>query len=222
MTAEELARLAGVKATTVRKTAKELLELLKHDMEAEEWERTAVMMEEDVLAGDEGAGRTRDLGSRIISPRPINGALTEPGLSRGLVASARVVIDAPVSDVWEAFVNPEMIRKYAFGAEVVSAWKKGSSIRWKGVWKGADYEDRGTILEFEEGRRLSYSHFSPTTGLPDEPENYHTVTVMLGREDRGTAVTLTQDNNPDEEAREHSQRNWESMLQSLKRLLEAD
>jgi hypothetical protein len=33
-------------------------------------------------------------------------------------------------------------------------------------------------------------------------------------------VTLTQDNNPDEKTKDHSEKNWKMMLASLKKLLE--
>ena len=68
-----------------------------------------------------------------------------------------------------------------FGATVESKWGEGNSIVWKGEWQGRAYEDRGTILRFELGRLLQYSHFSPLSGLPDEPQNYHTMTVELLR-----------------------------------------
>lgn len=221
MTAEELARLAGVKATTVRKTAKELLELLKHDMDAAEWERTAATMEKDGLTEEEGVGWTGGLFRSRLRRNFLAGVAAESSVPRGLVASAHVTVDAPASSVWDAFVNPETIRKYAFGVEVESDWRKGSSIRWKGISKGMAYEDRGTVLDVEEGRRLSYSHFSTTTRLPDAPENYHHITIDLGRDGGLTTIVLTQDNNPDDEARERSRRSWESTLQELKRLLEA-
>jgi uncharacterized protein YndB with AHSA1/START domain len=51
----------------------------------------------------------------------------------GLVARASISIDASVESVWRALVEPELIRQYMSGAEVVSEWKKGSSITWKGT-----------------------------------------------------------------------------------------
>jgi uncharacterized protein YndB with AHSA1/START domain len=141
-------------------------------------------------------------------------------MARGLVASARVNIAAPISTVWDALVNPEVVKQYMFGTDVISEWKKGSRITWKGVWQGRAYEDKGKILELDAGRLISYSHYSPLSGLPDAPENYHVVTIELSTKGSGTAVSLSQDNNPTEEARRHSQRNWEAMLLSLKNLLE--
>lgn len=139
---------------------------------------------------------------------------------KGLVAEAHVRVNAPVERVWEALVNPEVIKQYMFGTSVVSEWKKGASIVWKGSWEGKAYEDKGTILELRPWRVIQYSHFSPLSGLPDTPENYHVVTVELSQEEDGTSIVLSQDNNPTEEARNHSQKNWEMMLLGLKNLLE--
>jgi uncharacterized protein YndB with AHSA1/START domain len=141
-------------------------------------------------------------------------------VTKGLVAKASIKISAPVSKVWDALVNPEVIRQYMFGTTVVSDWKKGSPIVWKGVWKGKAYEDKGTILELTAERLLSYTHYSPLSGLPDAPDSYHSVTIKLSRSGEGTTLSLSQDNNPTEAARGHSQKNWEAMLDGLKRLLE--
>ena len=141
--------------------------------------------------------------------------------ARGLVSRASTKINAPVSVVWDAFVNPEVISKYMFGTNVVSDWREGSPVAWRGVWEGKAYEDRGTILELKLGRILRYSHFSALSGLPDIPENYHTVSIELDPSVRDTTVSLTQDNNRTEQERKDSQRNWEAMLGGLKKLLES-
>jgi hypothetical protein len=54
----------------------------------------------------------------------------------------------------------------------------------------------------------------------DVPENYHSVTIELSGQGGQTTLTLTQDNNETEEAREHSEKNWQMMLEGLKKLLE--
>ncbi|HTX93171.1 MAG TPA: SRPBCC domain-containing protein [Anaerolineales bacterium] len=141
-------------------------------------------------------------------------------MGKNLIARAAIGIDVPVEKVWDALVNPAAIRQYMFGTNVVSDWRKGSPIAWKGEWQGKPYEDKGTILQFDRGRRLQYSHFSPLSGLPDEPSNYHNVTVELSVEGKQTWVKLAQDHNATEEEREHSTRNWEMMLTTLKKFLE--
>jgi len=138
----------------------------------------------------------------------------------GLIAKASITINAPIAKVWDAFINPDKIKQYMFGTNAVSDWKEGSSIVWKGEWEGKKYEDKGVILKLEHGHRIQYSHFSPLTGQPDLPENYHIVTIELSGKGKKTLVSLLQDNNATEEAREHSEKTWKMMLDGLKTLLE--
>ena len=85
---------------------------------------------------------------------------------------------------------------------------------------GKKYEDKGVILKLEPGNRIQYIHFSPLTGQPDLPENYHIVTIELSGKGKQTLVSLQQDNNATEEAREHSENNWNMMLVGMKTFLE--
>lgn len=141
-------------------------------------------------------------------------------MSPDFVATQSVIIAATLDRVWNALVDPAAIKAYMFGTDVVTEWTEGSSITWKGEWQGKPYEDRGIILANQPARLLRYSHFSPLSGLPDTPENYHTVTVELEKQADGVLVTLTQDNNPTEKAREHSEANWAAMLEALKAFVE--
>jgi uncharacterized protein YndB with AHSA1/START domain len=136
------------------------------------------------------------------------------------IAKAAVTIDAPAAKVWQALVDPDAIKEYMFGTNVTTDWREGSPIVWKGEWQGKSYEDKGVLLEVKPERTLKYSHFSPLSGLPDKRENYHTVTIELSGKGEQTEVSLSQDNNPTEEAREHSEKNWEMMLAGLKKYLE--
>ncbi len=139
---------------------------------------------------------------------------------RGLVAAASVVIEARPEAVWDALTDPERIPRFLFGSRVASDWRPGSPIRWTGEWQGSRYEDQGEVLRSERPRLLRMTHFSPLLGLPDVPENYHTITVRLAPVGGGTRVTLAQDNNESEEARAHSEGSWGMMLNGLKRVVE--
>ena len=141
-------------------------------------------------------------------------------MSKGLVATASAKVRAPITNVWDALIRPEMIKQYMFGTEVSTKWKVGGPIVWKGTWNGKPYEDKGTVLNFECLERLVFTHYSPLSGLPDIPENYHTVTIELSDVDRYTEVKLKQDNNTTEEERQHSEENWNVMLGGLKKLVE--
>jgi uncharacterized protein YndB with AHSA1/START domain len=137
-----------------------------------------------------------------------------------LIARVQIKIHASQNRVWEALINPEQIKKYMFDTEVISDWKKGSSIIWKGIWQGKSYEDRGKILRIEPEHLLQYNHYSPMMDKRDLPENYHVVTVEIAGNGDETTVSLTQDNNDSEPARKHSEKNWQMMLEELKKLLE--
>lgn len=140
--------------------------------------------------------------------------------SQDLIAKTSVVIDAPKADVWKALVTPAAIKQYMFGTDARSDFKEGSPITWTGEWQGKPYQDKGVIERAEPERVLQYTHFSPLAGQPDRPENYHTVTIELADSGSQTRVTLTQDNNPTEEARAHSEKNWTMMLSGLKKFVE--
>ena len=131
------------------------------------------------------------------------------------------MINAPVKKVWEALTKPELIKQYFFGSEVVTDWKVGSPIYYRGEWQGNSYKDKGKNLKFEPQKLLVSTHWSPLSGVPDSPENYHTVTYSLSPENRVTQVTLMQDNNVTEEEKTHSEQNWNMVLSGLKKLLES-
>lgn len=137
-----------------------------------------------------------------------------------LVAKSSITVNVPVAKMWDALVNPSVIKQYMFGTDVVSDWKVGSSIVWKGIWKDKPYEDKGVILKIESGKTLQYTHFSPLSGEPDRAENYHTLTYELSKEGEQTRVLLSQDNNATAEDLLHSQEMWDAMLVGLKKLLE--
>jgi uncharacterized protein YndB with AHSA1/START domain len=141
-------------------------------------------------------------------------------MPQDLIARSSLSIAAPAAKVWDALVNPQTIKQYMFGTTVVSDFKEGSPITWKGEWKGKAYEDKGRIQKIEPQRLLKYSHYSPLSGLPDTPENHHSVTIELAAAGTQTRVSLSQDNNANEEARQQSEKNWKMMLESLKKLLE--
>ncbi len=142
-------------------------------------------------------------------------------MNRNLMAKASVTVDVPPAKAWQALVNPDAIKHYMFDTNVVTDWHEGSPIVWKGEWQGKSYEDKGVVLQYKPEHALQFTHFSPLSGLPDKPENYHTVTIELSGDGAQTHITLTQDNNPTEQARDHSQKNWVMVFTALKQFLES-
>jgi uncharacterized protein YndB with AHSA1/START domain len=153
-----------------------------------------------------------------VEPEFIKGVFNV--MSEKYVAKTSIKIDAPKLKVWEALTDPQLIKQYLFGTEVTTDWKVGSPITYKGEWEGKSYEDKGKILQVEPEKLLVSTFWSSLSGVPDLPENYQTVRYELSNEDGGTRLTLTQDNNATREAAEHSEQNWNMVLDGLKKLLE--
>ena len=136
------------------------------------------------------------------------------------VAISTIAIEAPPSRVWAVITDPESVGELFFGSEVITDWTVGGPIIWRGQWEGKPFEDKGEIIAFEPGRRLETTHFSPLTGQPDVPENYHTLTWTLVPSGTQTVLTLTQDNNDSREAAEHSKDMWDMLVASVKDIAE--
>jgi uncharacterized protein YndB with AHSA1/START domain len=141
-------------------------------------------------------------------------------MENDFIAQVSITVNVTPEVAWQALTDPKSIKQYMFGTTVASDWQVDSDITWSGEWEGKEYKDKGKILEIKPPKILKYSHFSPLTGKPDVPENYHTVTIELAESGRGTKITLTQDNNPDDKSKEQSEKNWQMMLDSLKKHLE--
>jgi uncharacterized protein YndB with AHSA1/START domain len=140
-----------------------------------------------------------------------------------------IAINAPITKVWDALVNPEQTKKYMFGCETVSDWKKGSPLLWRMEYEGKDLVAvKGTIVDIQPGKLLAYTTIDPNNPeMQDVPENYLTVTYNLKEEDGQTVLTVTQgDYNTvsDGEKRYKETYNngegWNPILVEIKKLLE--
>ena len=141
-------------------------------------------------------------------------------MNKTYTAVATTIINAPASKVWDALTRSELIKQYMFGTDVTSYWKVGSPITYRGEWEGKSFEDKGKVLEIEREKSLVTTHWSLLSGVPDSPENYHTVAYQLSEKNGKTKVTITQDKNATEEEKEHSEKNWNTILGGMKKLLE--
>ena len=106
---------------------------------------------------------------------------------------SRVHVDAPREAVWAVLTEPEHVRAWQYGSELITDWSLGAPIRFVAQWQGQTFEQWGTVLGFEPQTRLSYSLFAPRPGLADLPENYFTMTYALTDDDGGTDVVITRD-----------------------------
>lgn len=141
-------------------------------------------------------------------------------MNRQLSFKKIILMNAPIAKVWDALINPEIIKKYLFGTNTITDWQPGSSIRFVGQWEGKDYEDKGTVLQFETQKILQYNYWSSFSGQPDTPENYSIVTFELFERGNKTELHLSQQNFKNQDACDHSEQNWTHVLRTMAELVE--
>lgn len=137
------------------------------------------------------------------------------------IATSTIDIAAPPESVWHTLTDLESLQQIMFGSIVETTWEVGTPIVYRGEWQGKQFEDHGVIVEFNEPHALRTTHYSPMSGKPDVPENYHPVDWLLEQTQSGTTVTLNQANNPTQDAADHSSENWNAALATLKQITEA-
>jgi len=71
----------------------------------------------------------------------------------------------------------------------------------------------------EPEKLLKYDYWSNWAG-EDTPENRQIISYKLNGQNGKTVFTLTQENCPSNEARDHSAGNWNKVLSSMKEMLE--
>lgn len=135
--------------------------------------------------------------------------------------SKRYEIKAPVGQVWQALINPVLIKQYFFGTDAVSDWKVGSTIQYTGEWQGHKYHDKGVIQSLIPEKELTISHWSDRSGTLDRPENYSTHSYELASLDSTTtSITIfQQDHFKSEESRSKAWQHWDVVMEGLAKLL---
>ena len=141
-------------------------------------------------------------------------------MNKKLTVKKTIEINAPISKVWNALSNPELIKQYLFGTETLSNWKVGSEIIFQGEYRGAKYRDKGKITKIEHEKLFQYTYWSGFSGLEDNEENYSLVTYELSEKNGKTLLSVTQQGFASEQAEGHSENSWKMVLNSLKKLLE--
>lgn len=128
--------------------------------------------------------------------------------------------------VWDLLTNPVMTKEYMFGCEIISDWKVGSPILWKGQTEDGKeiIYVKGNIIEFKEGSKVTFTMFDPNMKLDDIPENYLNLTYELEEKNNKTILKLTQGNFASvadgKKRYEESLKGWEMVIPIMKTVIE--
>ena len=141
-------------------------------------------------------------------------------MNKELISKSSIEIMASSSKVWEALVKPAIAKKYFFEAEIITDWKVGNPITFKGEFNGNKYEEKGVILNVEPMIQLQYSHWSSFDGLPDDPMHYRTWTFDLEDKNGSIQLSVSEDNIPTGKQKERSDEFWRSVLLNIKQIVE--
>lgn len=141
-------------------------------------------------------------------------------MNREFISRASIDIDASASKVWDALILPEIAKQYFLGAEVISDWKVGNPISFKGEFNGNKYEEKGIILNVKPELQLQYTHWSNLEGIPDTPDNYRIWTFDLTKKESYTQLIVSEDNIPTEKNQIRSNEFWNGVLVTIKQILE--
>ncbi len=135
--------------------------------------------------------------------------------------TSKISINAPAARVWEALTNPELVKQWQYGSDVITDWQKGSSIVYRNEWEGTVFEQKGTILAIEPEKLVTYSLFAPRPDLEDKPENYFTMSYALEEANGQTTLIITQeDPREEQQPQAPAEESDTSVLVGLKKLVE--
>lgn len=132
-----------------------------------------------------------------------------------------IVLNASVEKVWNALTQPELVKQWQYGSDLLTTWKTGSEIRFRNEWDGQVFEQWGTVLEVVPNQKIKYSLFFPRPGLEDKPENYFIMNYVLTEENQKTKLEIIQEDNRPGAVQEEPQGEKNPILQGLKTLIES-
>lgn len=142
-----------------------------------------------------------------------------------MIIKEEVSFKANANKVWDLLINPDMTKQYMFGCEVISDWKIGNQILWKGKTENGEEITyvKGEVVEFEEGKRVSSTIFDPNMGIPDVPRNYVNLTYEVIPEETGCKLMITQGDFQDSDNAakrfEESKQGWKMVIPIMKKVL---
>lgn len=135
--------------------------------------------------------------------------------------SSTIIIDAPLERVWKTLTDPQLVKQWQYGSELVTSWNVGGEIRFRTEWEGKVFEQWGRILEVKPNALLRYTLFAPRPDLEDKPDNYFIMNYILTPSDGKVSLEILQEDNRPGAKQEEPQGEENPVLQGLKSVAES-
>jgi len=133
--------------------------------------------------------------------------------------STSVTINSEPSDVWMTLTDIRIMSKWLgdpeMDIEVQTDWKINSPIFIRG-FHHTNFENNGTVLQYEKEKILSFTHRSSVSKLADKKENYAVLEFILTLIDKQTQLTVNIENFPTETIRKHLEFYWRTTVLTIK------
>ncbi|QNL52684.1 SRPBCC domain-containing protein [Olivibacter sp. SDN3] len=137
--------------------------------------------------------------------------------------STTVTINSDPAKVWNTLTNPEVMREWMGEPEmkikVNTDWKINSPILISG-FHHVNFVSKGFVLQYDTEKKLSYSHLSSISRLPDISDNYTILQFILIPVDKQTQLTISIENFPTETIRKHLEFYWRTTIVTIKKTAE--
>ncbi|RUL77542.1 SRPBCC family protein [Dyella choica] len=138
--------------------------------------------------------------------------------------SEEVVLERPVSVVWEHLVRPQSMREWLGGddyaVEVDTTWALGSAIVVRGVHH-LPFENRGVVLAFRPCKELSFTHLSSLSRLPDQSSSYTKLSFVLDADGDQTILKFKASGFPTTAIYRHLRFYWMGTIGAFKKYVES-
>lgn len=106
-----------------------------------------------------------------------------------------IIINTSTQKVFDTLTNPELVKLWQYGREVITDWQTGSEIKFRTEGEGKVLEQWGTVLEMRTNKLIKYNLFTPAPNLEDKIENYFITSYVLTKDKGQTKLEIIQEDN---------------------------
>jgi uncharacterized protein YndB with AHSA1/START domain len=139
------------------------------------------------------------------------------------VIHKKILIDAPVAEVWKFLTDPGLMVKWMgeadFDLKIETTWEVGTPFTIQG-FHHLKFENKGVVLAYEPDHIVSYDFLSSLSRLPDTKENRTVLRFNLTPLEQHTSLELTISNFPTPTIYQHLNFYWNATVVLLKKAVE--